>query len=279
MVPLLRLLSTFPAVSRLFFGLLAILPIFWDVYATGVIIFYMFAALGVLMFFGKYQVLLGDANEIPDATFDSFLHSIFVCFNLFNGESWDLLMEAGVNSTGLWYVLNILRDIVSSSLPVSAFRTEFHRFLFVVSGGCSRYMSVYFVIQMVLLNMLFQDLITGIIIDASRNLSDLFEDDETAKVDTFAFWERLTHTRNDVVSDGNNDGDGGSGDDSGSSNLTLGEAISKVLSVDFGDGQGLSGDVDLEQQQVNKRHKRVTQNGSTQSSETKVDQRLPSSID
>lgn len=201
MIPLLRLLSTFPAVSRLFFGLLAILPIFWDVYATGLIIFYMFSGLGVLMFFGKYQVLLGDANEIPEATFDSFMNSIFVCFNLFNGESWDLLMEAGVNSTGLWY------------------------------------MSVYFVIQMVLLNMLFQDLITGIIIDASRNLSDLFEDDESAKVDTFAFWERLTHTRNDVVANGSADDDDGTTDENNQAR-TLGSAISKVLSVDFGASSG-----------------------------------------
>ena len=163
------------------------------------------------------QVLLDDANGIPEATFDSFLHSIFVCFNLFNGESWDLLMEAGVNSTGLWY------------------------------------MSVYFVIQMVLLNMLFQDLITGIIIDASRNLSDLFEDDESAKVDTFAFWERLTHTRNDIVKDdgddvaggGGVDDDGGGGGGSGggvviggSGSRTLGQAISKALSMDIVDRHG-----------------------------------------
>lgn len=166
MIPLLRLLSIFPAVSRLFFGLLAILPIFWDVYVTGLIIFYVFSALGVLLFFGKYQTLIGDANEIPDATFDSFLNSIFVCFNLFNGESWDLLMEAGVNSTGLWY------------------------------------MCMYFVVQMIILNMLFQDLITGIIIDASRNLSDLFQDDDHAKVDTFSFWEKLTTTRQNVVDGG-----------------------------------------------------------------------------
>ncbi len=103
-LPLLRLLSTFAVVSRLFFGLLAILPIFWDVYVVGLIIFYMFCSLGVLLFFGTYSVLLDDANGIPEATFDSMLNSVFVCFNLFNGESWDLLMEAGVNSSGLWCV-------------------------------------------------------------------------------------------------------------------------------------------------------------------------------
>ena len=193
-IPILRLLSSFGAVSRLFFGLLAILPIFWDVYATGVIIFYMFSALGVLLFFGKYQVLKEDANEIPEATFDSFLNGVYVCFNLFNGESWDLLMEAGVKATGLWY------------------------------------MSVYFVIQMVILNMLFQDLITGIIIDASRNLSDLFEDSDSAKVDAFAFWERLTATRNDVVAngqDGNNDDD--DADDQSPNNGKLSNAINRAL--------------------------------------------------
>jgi len=104
-LPIVRVFTKMKDVRHLFYVLSNVAPLFWPQLVFLLLIFYVYARIGMYMFGGKLAILGDDA---PDSTFDTFGRSIITLFQLLIGAAWSDLMYSCIYVTSwsnAWFSL------------------------------------------------------------------------------------------------------------------------------------------------------------------------------
>ena len=143
-VPLLRAFSTIRLIRDIVMGMMTVFPQYLHVFTLLGVVFYFYAALGCLLFASDFKY--NQSYEIPDANFNSMLDSLITLFQLFVGEAWNDILQAGLNTGKTVQALS------------------------------------YFVSYSILMTMLFTNLLIGIICSGYESISDVRKEHQEAKI-------------------------------------------------------------------------------------------------
>eukprot|EP00808_Paulinella_micropora_P001218 g35404.t1 len=94
---ILRIFTLFTPLRRLAYGLAQAFPTLWPLAALAFIVFYVYAIIGVSIFYQEFKILQGLS---PQGNFDNIGDGILLLFQMFISESWQDVMYAGVNVRG-----------------------------------------------------------------------------------------------------------------------------------------------------------------------------------
>ena len=115
-IPLFRIFNEVPAIRRIFFTLIAVLPYHVDVAKAITCVLYLFSCVGVLMFSGEFKTFMVTEYEFQQANFDSITSSFFTLWQLFVGEGSDAIIYATIDSSGSWFAIFFVLYIVIMTL-------------------------------------------------------------------------------------------------------------------------------------------------------------------
>ena len=115
-IPLFRIFNEVPAIRRIFFTLIAVLPYHVDVAKAITCVLYLFSCVGVLMFSGEFKTFMVTEYEFQQANFDSITSSFFTLWQLFVGEGSDAILYATIDSSGSWFAIFFVLYIVIMTL-------------------------------------------------------------------------------------------------------------------------------------------------------------------
>jgi Ca2+-binding EF-hand superfamily protein len=93
-----RVFGIFSSVRKIVFCFYVIIPNYSSIIALTVLIIYIYAIAGCMMFGGTFKYLHG--YDMGQANFNSMADSVFTLVQLFVGPAWNEVMGAGVNSIG-----------------------------------------------------------------------------------------------------------------------------------------------------------------------------------
>ena len=93
-----RLFGVISSVKKIIFCFYVIIPNYIHVVALTFLVIYSYAVVGCIMFGGTFKYL--QANDLPQANFNSLFDSLTTLTQLFIGEAWNAIMGAAVTATG-----------------------------------------------------------------------------------------------------------------------------------------------------------------------------------
>jgi hypothetical protein len=94
--PLLRIFYIVTSTRRLVFTLLSLVPNFAAIIVVLMVVFFIYAVIGVWILAGRYGEVLQD--QAPRANFDSVGNGLLTLFQMLVGESWHELMYAAIRA-------------------------------------------------------------------------------------------------------------------------------------------------------------------------------------